>query len=310
MGPDGAIYIADWYNPIIQHGEVDFRDPRRDHVHGRIWRVTAKDRPLVKRPDLVGAKTPELLDHLKHAEGWTRQNAKRVLKERGAKEVLPALDAWVKGLDPKEPGYEHHLLEALWTYQSLNVVEPLLLVTLLNNKDARARAAAVRVLGDWHTRIPNAIDLLGVRATDDAPRVRMEAVRSLAATGSPAAVAPAFAAMDKPVDRTMDYALWLTARDLEPVWMPRFKAGEDPFRGNAKSLAVALEAVGTKEVARPIADLLKSGKFPRDRETDLWVLLARVGGPSEIEFILDVDSLDRVRNDEKVGRIFSALEES
>ena len=41
MGPDGAIYIADWYNPIINHGEVDFRDPRRDHTHGRIWRVTA-----------------------------------------------------------------------------------------------------------------------------------------------------------------------------------------------------------------------------------------------------------------------------
>src|SRR4051794_37774740 len=90
MGPDGAIYIADWYNPIIQHGEVDFRDPRRDHVHGRIWRVTAKGRPLVKRPDLVAAKTPELLDHLKDPEEWTRRNAKRVLKERGAKEVIPA----------------------------------------------------------------------------------------------------------------------------------------------------------------------------------------------------------------------------
>ena len=36
MGPDGAIYIADWYNPIIQHGEVDFRDTRRDHTRGRI----------------------------------------------------------------------------------------------------------------------------------------------------------------------------------------------------------------------------------------------------------------------------------
>lgn len=43
IGPDGAIYVADWYNPIIQHGEVDFRDPRRDHTHGRIWRITAKD---------------------------------------------------------------------------------------------------------------------------------------------------------------------------------------------------------------------------------------------------------------------------
>ena len=32
IGPDGALYVADWSNPIIQHGDVDFRDPRRDHV--------------------------------------------------------------------------------------------------------------------------------------------------------------------------------------------------------------------------------------------------------------------------------------
>ncbi len=64
MGPDGAIDIADWYKPIIQHGEVDFRDPRRDHTHGRIWRVTAKNRPLVPRPKLVGATVPELLESI------------------------------------------------------------------------------------------------------------------------------------------------------------------------------------------------------------------------------------------------------
>jgi glucose/arabinose dehydrogenase len=46
FGPDGALYVADWCNPIINHGEVDFRDPRRDHDHGRIWRITAKGRPL------------------------------------------------------------------------------------------------------------------------------------------------------------------------------------------------------------------------------------------------------------------------
>jgi len=54
MGPDGAIYIADWYNPIINHGEVDFRSPERDHTHGRIWRLTAKGRPLVARPKIAG----------------------------------------------------------------------------------------------------------------------------------------------------------------------------------------------------------------------------------------------------------------
>ena len=130
MGPDGAIYIADWYNPIIQHGEVDFRDPRRDHVHGRIWRVTYKGRPLVPRPHLVGVSTTVLLDALKAPEDWTRQQAKRVLQERGRR-VLPGLAAWVRRLDRQDPGYEHDLLEALWTYQSLDVVEPQLLGLLL-----------------------------------------------------------------------------------------------------------------------------------------------------------------------------------
>ena len=95
MGPDGAIYIADWYNPIIQHGEVDFRDPRRDHTRGRIWRVTAKGRPLVERPRLVNAPVESLLDELKSPEDWTRQRARRVLKERGAPAVAAALAAWV-----------------------------------------------------------------------------------------------------------------------------------------------------------------------------------------------------------------------
>jgi glucose/arabinose dehydrogenase len=42
MGPDGALYVVDWYNAIIDHGEVDFHHPLRDKSHGRIWRVTAK----------------------------------------------------------------------------------------------------------------------------------------------------------------------------------------------------------------------------------------------------------------------------
>jgi putative heme-binding domain-containing protein len=309
MGPDGAIYIADWYNPIIQHGEVDFRDPRRDHVHGRIWRVTAKGRPLVKKPDLVGAKTPELLDRLKDPEDWTRQQAKRVLKERAAKDVIPALEAWVKSLDPKDPGHEHHLFEALWTYESLDVVEPKLLDALLNARDYRARAAAVRVLSHWHPRVPNAIDLLRVRAVDDSPRVRMEAVRALAATGSPAAVAPAFAALEKPVDRTMDYALWLTARDLEPVWMPKFQAGEDPFRGNVKGLAFALEAAGTRDVAKPLRALLESKKLPKDRESAVWVLLARVGRADDLRYVLK-HGVFAIDSDAHRNAVMRAMEEN
>jgi putative heme-binding domain-containing protein len=242
---------------------------------------------LVKRPDLVGAATPDLFHHLKAPEDWTRQNAKRVLKERGQAEVIPALQTWVEGLATDSVAYEHHALEALWVYQGFDVVEPKLLNTLLNAKDYHARAAAVRVLSYWHDRVPDAIEKLAARANDDEPRVRMEAVRALAATGKPEAVAPAFAALDKPVDRTMDYALWLTARDLEPVWMPKFKAGEDVFRGNVKGLTFALQAVGTTSAAKPLLQLVTTGKIPKDREAAAWEVIARTGDAAEVQEVLN-----------------------
>ena len=82
FGPDGALYVCDWYNPIIGHYQNSFWDPRRDKTHGRIWRITAKGRPLTTPPKLAGATMPELLDHLKSNDLWTRHFAKRVLADR------------------------------------------------------------------------------------------------------------------------------------------------------------------------------------------------------------------------------------
>jgi len=286
MGPDGAIYIADWYNPIIQHGEVDFRDPRRDHTHGRIWRVTAKGRPLVKRPQLVDAATQDVLDALKAPEDWTRHHAKRVLKERGSK-VLPALAAWVSGLDPKDPEFEHHQLESLWTYQSLDVVEPHLLSTLLNAKDHRVRAAATRVIQYWNARLDNPMELLAARVADDHPRVRLEAVRALARLPQAHAVEVAMQALDRPVDKFLDYALWLTARELEPAWMPVLQAGHLEFAGKTGHLLFALQAVGSTAAVKPLVDLIQSGKIARDREESVLALIAAMGNARELGMVYE-----------------------
>jgi putative heme-binding domain-containing protein len=285
MGPDGAIYIADWYSPIIQHGEVDFRDPRRDHVHGRIWRVTAKGRPLVPRPRLVGASTEELLDALKAPEQWTRHFAKRVLKERGRK-VLPALAAWVKRLDPADPEREHHLLEALWTYQSLDVVEPDLLAALLHAKDHHARAAAVRVAGAWQDRLAHPLALLAPLAADSHPQVRLEAARALAKVPDAHAVEAALKALDLPVDRFVDYGLWLTVRDLEPYWLPALQKGQLDV-GDVRRLTFLLQASGSREALGPLVSLVRSGKVAKDREESVLSVLAALGGPTELDLVFD-----------------------
>jgi putative heme-binding domain-containing protein len=309
MGPDGALYIADWYNPIIQHGEVDFRDPRRDHTHGRIWRVTAKGRPLVKRPELVGAKTEALLDALKEPEDWTRQQAKRVLKERGAK-VLPALAAWVKGLDVMDAEQEHHLLEALWTYQSLDVVEPDLLKTLLHARDHHARAAATRVLSHWQKRLPHAMELLAARVADDHPQVRLEAVRALGQVPSARSAEVALAALDRPVDRFLDYGLWLTLRELEPHWLPALQKGELDFGGNVRHLVFALQAVGSAQTVQPLVALVRAGKLPKEREESVLALMAALGGPPELGMVFDKVVASRGNSRGRQARLLEALEQA
>ncbi len=281
MGPDGAIYIADWYNPIIQHGEVDFRDPRRDVSHGRIWRITAKGRPLVPRPRLVDAKNAELLEALKAPEHWTRHHARRVLKERGPS-VLPDLKTWTAKLNPDD---EPLLLEALWTYQSLDRVEPKLLNELLQARDYRIRAAAVRVVSAWHDRLSNPLDLLAARVGDEHPQVRLEAVRALGQIHEIRAAEVALKMLDKSVDTYLDYGLWLTMRELEPDWLPALQKGEFNA-GGPRHLLFALQSADSRAVLGPLVELVRSGKAGAS-ETSVLAFIATLGGPSELTLLLD-----------------------
>ena len=285
QGPDGAIYIADWYNPIIQHGEVDFRDERRDHVHGRIWRVTRKDRPLVQRPQLVGRPTDELLSHLAVPESWTRHQAKRVLKERG-EGVLPELDRWVAQLDAADMQHDHLRLEALWLYQALDVVEPQLLTALARSSDARDRAACMRVVGHWHSRLDDAARLLAAGVSDEHPRVRLEAVRAAARIPQPESLLLVLSALEAPVDNFVDYALWLSVRELEPYWMPALRRGELAGELSPRQLEFALTAVGSPTVVEPLLVLVRAGDVSAERRSDALALAATLGDNAQLAEVL------------------------
>jgi putative heme-binding domain-containing protein len=287
MGPDGAIYIADWYNPIIQHGEVDFRDPRRDHTRGRIWRVTAKDRPLVKHPKLVDATVTDLLDALKAPEDWTRQHAKRMLKERGAQAVEPELKSWIARLDPHDKDIEHHRLEGLWLYQTLDVVEPNLLQSLLRAHDPRVRAAAVRVAGLWHNQLPDALAVIAPLVADEYPRVRLEAVRALAQIDKAPAIEIATRVLNPPMDLFLDYGLWQTARDLESVWLPEFQAGRLKFAGDPRRSTFALEATGSPAVVKALTESLEAGRLDSKTESGVLRLIASLGEPDDLRRAFD-----------------------
>ena len=176
FAPDGSLYIVDWHNILIGHMQHNARDPLRDHVHGRIYRVTYPSRPLVEPAKIDGASIPELLDNLKLPEYRTRYRTRRELRGRDADQVYQEVKNWLSQLDTEDPNYEHHRLEALWVTWGINRVNQNLLQELLDSKDHRARAAAVRVLRYTGHQVSNQLDLLKSAASDPHGRVRMEVI--------------------------------------------------------------------------------------------------------------------------------------
>ena len=174
FAPDGSLYLVDWHNALIGHMQHSARDPDRDHQHGRVFRITYLDRPLVEPAKIHGAPIATLLENLKLPEYRTRYRTRRELRGRDADEVISALNKWTA----KNQDNEHHLLEALWVAWGLNRVDETedLLKTLLAAKDFHARAAAVRVLRYSGHQIPDQVNLLKTAASDKHGRVRMEAI--------------------------------------------------------------------------------------------------------------------------------------
>jgi putative membrane-bound dehydrogenase-like protein len=223
VGPDGAMYLADWFNPIIGHYQASYADPRRDRNHGRIWRITAKGRPTIKQPDLAAMNLSQLLDQLRSPERWTRYQAKRLLFDAPTKDVLAAADAWLKRL-PKDAD-EHLLLEVIGVYEAHESPRPYLLARLLKAQDPRVRAYGARVAGMWADRLPNALDSLRKSVQDEHPRVRLESAIAASYAQNAKAVEVVAAALDHPRDPFLDYAIRLSARALQRHWSPALASG-------------------------------------------------------------------------------------
>ena len=216
VGPDGALYFVDWHNPIIGHMQHNLRDRSRDRLHGRVYRVTWPDRPLLTPARIAGEPIPVLLDLLKEPEDRVRYRAKIELSARDTNDVIAALNVWMDRLDPASEQYPHHMMEALWVHQWHNRVNQTLLNRMLRSSDPWARAAATRVLCYWRDRVPNALSLLKTQVDDPHPAVRLEAVRAASFFKTVDAVRLALESLDHPQDRFLQYTLDRTMDTLQP----------------------------------------------------------------------------------------------
>jgi HEAT repeat protein len=159
------------YRGILQHraymtthlrNEILSRGLDKPINLGRIYRIVSTKKTPGKLPRMSKESSMELVGHLSHPNGWWRDTAQRLLVERGDRSVVPALvELALKGPNPL--GRIH----ALWTLEGLKTPNALPLLQALEDREPKARVAAVRVLeslsaenGLWQTRVNQRLDPL------------------------------------------------------------------------------------------------------------------------------------------------------
>src|SRR5438477_5432836 len=137
IGPDGALYICDFYNQAVVHNDTRGTQhspanaairPDRDHYFGRIWRVDHKQRKLLDVPNLAAATPAQLLKALEHPNVHVRKTAQRLITEQGS--AMPA-EQFVKTFSPAAASVDESNvrwnIHWQWILANLNVqprVEP------------------------------------------------------------------------------------------------------------------------------------------------------------------------------------------
>ena len=279
VGPDGAIYVVDWYNPLTCHQDDFYRHPDRDKTHGRIWRISPKKGAL-KFPDLVKLSDEKLVEELASPERWTRLKAKQILSKRDQPKVIKILHEWIssrKGLD---------LLEALSLCEFLNLPDEQIIVASMNSEDYRVRAYAARVIGRWGKRLEGHQDLLLSLARDESSRVRMEAVLSCAQISSPKSILVAAAVAESPRDKWIDYAFSQAVHHLKSLWVPAFRDGGLDIEDYQSGFSVVLSQSDSKAIISDIRAIISNGEGSHEKAPNLLKTLAILGNDDDVKFLL------------------------
>tara|TARA_Y100001980_G_C14556924_1_gene354278 strand:- start:104950 stop:107472 length:2523 start_codon:yes stop_codon:yes gene_type:complete len=150
-GPDGALYIADMYHGIIEHGiymteylrEVTQERKLTGPVHcGRIWRIVPEKHRQIPYIDLESLNTSDLISVLDHRNGWYRDQAQQLIIERNDHQTIELLNHKARDQSTNYTARIH----ALWTLFEMGVNSAAIYLDALEDKNSHVQALAIRLL--------------------------------------------------------------------------------------------------------------------------------------------------------------------
>jgi putative membrane-bound dehydrogenase-like protein len=196
IGPDGALYVVDFYREVIETplslpDDIKKKLNLQSRGRGRIWRIVptsfsrdAKRRTPPRKPALSKARPEELVKHLDHDNIWWRLTAQRLLVERQDRTAVKPLQKLAREAK-SGPGRAH----ALWTLHGLKVLDEALIERACKDPEAGVREQAIRLAEGRLASSKKLRTAVAALADDPSPRVRFQLAFSLGETNAPEALA-------------------------------------------------------------------------------------------------------------------------
>jgi putative heme-binding domain-containing protein len=243
LGPDGAMYVADFYNRIIGHYEVPLNHPGRDHEKGRIWRISYKGaKANQKMPDLSKASVQNLIKELAAPNHTRRMLALDQLSDRVGAPALPAIRAMLaKSKIPEQKAY------GLWVLHRLGRAQAEDYAKLVHDESALVRTHAVLAAGELESQHHKPAELILPALKDKDAFVRRAAAFGAAQVRDGSSV-PALLELRRSVP-TDDTHLLHVAR------MALRDAAAQPLEGRRTVLDALREQKLSEEDSRALADV-------------------------------------------------------
>ena len=285
VGPDGALYIADFYHGIIEHiifmvpwltKQIQERHLDEGNDLGRIWRIVDEERSLDRTaPRLASAASAELVRMLSHPNGWHRLTAQRLLVERRDASAVPALLESARGKS-SALGQIH----ALWTLDGIGALDLDTRLAAMDSGDERVRAAAIRLCE--RDPGPVALAALAKRTADPSQIVRLQLALTLGAFAdpqAPALLAAILAHEDHGLFRTA-VQTGLAGRELDFLtdWLGKH-SGDKTSAALTSQLAQCVLEEAQPERVNALFDLF--ARTPADRD---WQRNALLGAFASVRY--------------------------
>jgi glucose/arabinose dehydrogenase len=285
LGPDGAMYVADFYNRIIGHYEVPLDHPGRDRKSGRIWRIVYRGEDgkleVPKPPDLAAASPQELVKTLGAANMALRMMAARQLVER----VGTSSGDLVKEAAQRPENANQHLM-ALWVLHRLSALPAGAIAAAAGDADGLVRTHAMRILSETPKVDDAQFELLRRGLKDNDPFVRRAAADALGQHPSLGNVRPLIAARTAAAkdDTHLIHVIRMALRNqLEQkdviVRIPELKLSDDEQR----ALADVITGVASPDVGSLLISFIKKGITDPEKTVALLIRAARSVPVTEVD---------------------------